>query len=82
MPITRNISYHTIQTHHTDEAASLAYYLNEHGVCAQQIEDTVELPVPDAETFTRVETLKQTWAMFWENSDSGLFGLPMYVKQG
>lgn len=80
MPITRNISYHTIQTDHTDEAASLAHYLNEHGVCAQHINDTVELPVPDADTFTRVEMLKQTWALFWENSDSGLFGLPMYVK--
>ena len=80
MPITRNISYHTIQTDHTDEAASLAHYLNEHGVCAQHINDTVELPVPDADTFNRVEMLKQTWALFWENSDSGLFGLPMYVK--
>jgi hypothetical protein len=30
----KNISYHTIQTDHGDEAASLAYYLNEHGVCA------------------------------------------------
>ena len=80
MPVTKNISYHTIQTDHTDEAASLAHYLNEHGVCAQQINDTVELPVPDTETFTRVEMLKQTWALFWENSDSGLFGLPMYVK--
>lgn len=82
MPITRNISYHTIQTDHTDEAASLAHYLNEHGVCAQQVDDTVELPVPDANTFTRIEMLKQTWGLFWENSDSGLFGLPMYVKNG
>lgn len=76
----KNITYHTIQTDHVDEAASLAFYLNEHGVCAQQVNDTVELPVPDVDTFTRVETLKQTWALFWENSDSGLFGLPMYIK--
>ncbi len=80
MPIVKNVSYHTIQTDHTDEAASLAMYLNEHGVCAQHINDTVELPVPDAEAFTKVEMLKQTWALFWESSDSGLFGLPMYVK--
>lgn len=80
MPITRNISYHTIQTDHTDEAASLAHYLNEHGVCAQQVNDTVELPVQDVETFTRVELLKKSWALFWEHSDSGLFGLPMYIK--
>ena len=80
MATIKNISYHTIQTDHVDEAASLAFYLNEHGVCAQQINDTVELPVPDVDTFTRVEALKSTWALFWENSDSGLFGLPMYVK--
>lgn len=80
MATVKNISYHTIQTDHVDEAASLASYLNEHGVCAQQVDDTVELPVPDSDTFIRVEMLKSTWALFWENSDSGLFGLPMYIK--
>lgn len=80
MATVKNISYHTIQTDHVDEAASLAFYLNEHGVCAQQVDDAVELAVPDVDTFTRVEMLKQSWALFWENSDSGLFGLPMYIK--
>lgn len=80
MPIVKNISYHTIQTDHVDEAASLSLYLNEHGVCAQDTGDIVELPVPDAETFEKVEMLKKSWALFWENSDSGLFGLPMYIK--
>lgn len=80
MATVKNITYHTIQTDHVDEAASLAFYLNEHGVCAQQVEDTVELPIPDVDTFATVETLKKTWALFWENSDSGLFGLPMYIK--
>jgi hypothetical protein len=80
MPITRNVSYHAIQTDHLDEAASLAHYLNEHGVCAQQVGDSVELPVPDISVFERVEMLKKSWALFWEHSDSGLFGLPMYVK--
>lgn len=80
MATIKNISYHTIQTDHVDEAASLAAYLNEHGVCAQQVDDTVELPVPDVDTFTRVETLKSTWSLFWENSDSGLFGLPLFIK--
>ena len=80
MTAIRNISYHTIQTNHTDEACSLAFYLNEHGVCAQQAGDTVELPVPDRDIFDRVEMLKTTWAMFWETSDSGLWGLPMFIK--
>lgn len=86
MPIVvRNINYHTIQTHHVDEAESLAHYLNEHGVCAQVVDrDGVEVPIPDRETFDIVETLKVTWERFWENSDSGLFGswnhLPLYTK--
>lgn len=77
---TKNISYHTIQTDHVDEAASLAFYLNEHGICAQQVDDTVELPVPDVKTFEAVELLKKSWAVFWEASDSGLIGLPIYTK--
>ena len=80
MATVKNISYQTIQTDHADEAASLAFYLNEHGVCAQQTKDTVELPIPDVETFQKVELLKQSWLLFWDNSDSGLFGLPMYIK--
>jgi hypothetical protein len=80
MATVKNISYQTIQTDHADEAASLAFYLNEHGVCAQQSNDTVELPIPDVETFQKVELLKQSWLLFWDNSDSGLFGLPMYIK--
>lgn len=80
MTTVKNITYHTIQTDHVDEAASLAVYLNEHGVCAQQVNDTVELPILDVESFATVEMLKKTWALFWENSDSGLFGLPMYIK--
>lgn len=80
MTTVKNISYHTIQTDGADEAASLAYYLSEHGVAAQPEGDAVELALPDVETFTRVEMLKQTWTFFWENSDTGLFGLPVYVK--
>jgi hypothetical protein len=80
MATVKNISYQTIQTDHADEAASLAFYLNEHGVCAQQADDTVELPIPDVDTFQKVELLKQSWLLFWDNSDSGLFGLPMYIK--
>lgn len=82
MGINTNISYFTIQTAHADEAESLAFYLNEHGICANVADrDAVELPVLDAATFDRVEMLKLTWQMFWDTSDSGLFGLPMYVKE-
>lgn len=80
MGIVKNISYHTIQTDHVDEAQSLAFYLMEHGLDAHAARDAIEVPVPDRDTFDQVEMLKQTWRMFWNNSDSGLFGLPMYVK--
>lgn len=79
--IVKNISYHTIQTDHVDEAESLAFYLMEHGLDAHPEGDGVEVPVPDRQTFDTIEQLKQTWALFWETSDSGLFGLPMYVKE-
>lgn len=81
MAIVKNISYHTIQTDHSDQAESLAYYLNEHGVCANATADTIDVPVPDTATFDKVEALKTTWSWFWDTSDSGLFGLPLYVKE-
>lgn len=81
MGIINNISYHTIATDHVDEAMSLAFYLNEHGVCAAQHGDGVEVPVPDTQTYDLIEKLKSTWRVFWEHSDCGLFGLPMYVKE-
>lgn len=81
MGIVKNISYHTIQTDHVDEAESLAFYLMEHGLDACPQGDAIEVPVPDRGTFDRVEQLKASWQWFWETSDSGLFGLPMYVKE-
>jgi len=83
MGIVKNVTYHTIHTDHRDEAASLAFYLNEHGVVAWVSEynpEAVETPQMDREIFDRVEALKASWVWFWETSDSGLFGLPMYVK--
>lgn len=82
MGINTNVSYFTIQTAHADEAESLAFYLNEHGVCAAVKErDAVELPVLDKRAYENIEMLKHTWALFWETSDSGLFGLCMYTKE-
>ena len=80
MGIVKNINYHTIQTDHVDEAESLAFYLMEHGLDAHPQGDGVEVPVPNRQTYEQVEALKQSWQWFWDTSDSGLFGLPMYVK--
>lgn len=84
MAIVKNISYHIIQTDHADEAESLAFYLNEHGLPAWVKEgetSAVEMPEQSREVYDQVEMLKQTWQLFYEYSDSGLFGLPMYVKE-
>lgn len=76
-----NVSYLVIPTDGEDQAASMAYYLNEHGVCAFVQKDfEVSCPLENLEAYSQVELLKKTWRMFWEYSDSGLFGLPMYVK--
>lgn len=75
------ISYLAIAVDNADEAASLAHYLNEHGVCAfQQAANEVNCPLENAETVVTIEHLKHTWRLFWEHSDSGLFGLAVYTK--
>lgn len=77
-----NVSYLVTATDSEDEAQSLAFYLNEHGVIAfVQADHEVNCPLEKPGTVVIVETLKHTWRMFWEYSDSGLFGLPLYVKE-
>lgn len=71
-----------ITTTSSDEAESLAGYLTEHGVFAT-VADVFEVRIAteDSEHYDEVDTLLITWKMFWEHSDSGLFGLPMFVKE-
>ena len=77
-----DVEYKTIMTASQDEAESLAGYLNEHGVFAVTSDDhSVSATTVDAETDALISTLKTTWRRFWDNSDSGLFGLPMFVKE-
>lgn len=77
-----DVDYHTLMTASRDEAESLAGYLNEHGVFAFTQEDHAVLAASqDLDTDELIRTLKRTWRHFWDNSDSGLFGLPMFVKE-
>lgn len=77
-----DVEYKTVVTTSNDEAESLAGYLNEHGVFAIVADDTeVRALSPDEQSDTDIRTLKTTWRMFWDNSDSGLFGLPLFVKE-
>lgn len=77
-----DVSYQTILTNTEDEAVSLAGYLTEHGVFAIVTDDNhVSALSDDTEAFETIQTLKRTWRLFWDNSDSGLFGLPLFVKE-
>lgn len=73
----------------SDQAMSLASYLNEHGVLAHQADNAdhaVEIPVECSasdEVATRsadIHSLIKTWRLYWEHSDAGLWGLPVYSK--
>lgn len=77
---TAGVSYQTILTSNADEATSLAGYLTEHGLFATCNGAEVSALSDDVETFQAIQTLKGTWKMFWDNSDSGLLGLPMFIK--
>lgn len=71
--------HQTVTLENNDEAESLAIYFGEHGVFAF-VTDEVEVRAsgdPDL-----IATLVTTWKHFWDNSDSGLIGLPMFIKEG
>lgn len=75
------IFYLTLPVNNADEAVSLSEYLNQHGVCASpEGNDAVTCPVDDPVRAMIIDTLRKTWAMYWQHSDSGLFSLPMMTK--
>jgi hypothetical protein len=76
-----DIIYLTLPVNNADEAVSLSEYLNQHGICAApEGNDGVLCPVDDPGKALLVHTLRQSWILYWEHSDSGLFGLPMFIK--
>lgn len=81
------IHHHTETVDSADQAVSLSEYMNQHGMLAfKEADDAVmismECPTEDhaAAQERLVHMLVSTWQMFWEHSDRGLFGLPIYVK--
>lgn len=81
------VHHHTETVESVDQAVSLAEYLNQHGVLAfKEANDAVIVPMEcpteaEAAVQERIcHMLVSTWQMFWEHSDKGLFGLPIYVK--
>jgi len=67
----------------------LADYLNQHGFLAYKADNDhgVEVPVEcaDSDQVARksadIYALIRTWRLYWEFSDKGLWGLPVYTKE-
>lgn len=81
------VHHHTETVESADQAVSLTEYLNQHGMLAfKEANDAVMVPMecPTVEAAQAAEKLcwmlVSCWQMFWEHSDKGLFGLPIYVK--
>ncbi len=82
-----DLFYITQPVDNADQAVSLAEYLNQHGVLAyKEANDSVIVPMQCADKeavadrSSTVYALVQTWKLFWEHSDRGLYGLPIYSK--
>lgn len=78
---TTDLFYYTQPVESSDQAISLAEYLTRHGVTAHQDgSDQVIVPVEDPAECAGIHTLIGCWRKFWENSDQGVFSLPIYSK--
>lgn len=83
-----DVFYYTQPVDSDDQAISLTEYLSWHGVDAFKDDDDQNVLVPlspddkdDAANKTAtVYMLVSGWRLFWEHRDSGVFGLPVYVK--
>lgn len=83
------VFYLTQPVDSADQEVSLAEYLNQHGLLAYRTDGAdhaVEVPLEcprredAAEKASTVHLVVSTWKMFWEHSDKGLFGLPIYQR--
>ena len=77
-----DVFYLTLPVDNADQAVSLAEYLNHHGVCAaREGNDAVICPIDHPDKAGIVHQVRQTWRMYWDNHDSGLFGLPVFTRE-
>lgn len=81
------IHHHTETVDSADQAVSLVEYLNQHGLLAfKEADDAVMIPMECVNENSAADQERvlfmviSCWHMFWEHSDKGLFGLPIYVK--
>lgn len=75
------IFYLTLPVDNVDQGISLSEYLNQHGICAAPDgNDGVTCPMESPSEAVTVHALRESWRLYWEHSDSGLFGLPVLLK--
>ena len=73
--------YITLPTENADQAISLTEYLNQHGImAAREGAEMVTCPMDRPEIASDIYNLHRSWKRFWEYSDSGLWGLPLFIK--
>jgi hypothetical protein len=78
---TTDLFYYTQPVESADQALSLAEYLTRHGIIAHQDgTDQVIVPVSNPADTSVIYDLVKHWRLFWENTDSGVFSLPVYQK--
>jgi hypothetical protein len=77
-----DIFYVRVPNDNADEALSFTNYCNQHGMLAVQENDYVTIPIDCPNKIILVYTLRETWRLYWEHFDSGLFGLPVITKAG
>ena len=76
-----SVFYMTLPTDSADQSVSLSEYLNQHGImAAREGTEMVTCPMESPDLASEVYNLHCSWKRFWEHSDSGLFGLPVYYK--
>lgn len=76
-----SVFYMTLPTDSADQAVSLTEYLNQHGIAAaREGTEMVTCPMDNPSLAADVYNIHRSWKRFWEYSDSGLFGLPVYHK--
>jgi hypothetical protein len=63
-----------------NQATSLATYLTGHGLTAIAELNEVTIPMDDPTKAAVVQQLRKSWALYWEHSDSEIFGLPVFQK--
>lgn len=79
-----DLYYLTIPFDDGNQASSFASYLHRHGYNAEAENNEVTCPLvgDPAPGTVDIHQLHRTWSRYWDNYDSDIFSLPVFVKAG